>query len=62
MDASTAFALVLTDEPVVHSAVEAKGRQLDDRVTDFVTARYIFIPDGDGHVVTNVFHIDVEPL
>lgn len=62
MNASTAFALVLTDEPVVRSAVEAKGRQLNDGVTDFVAARYIFIPDGNGHVVTNVLHVDVEPL
>lgn len=62
MDASTAFALVLTDEPVINSAVDAKGRQLDDCVTDFVATRYIFIPDGDGHVITNVLHINVEPL
>jgi len=56
------FTLVVDLEPLINTAWNTESGQLDYSFSHLVTGYNILVPNRDGHVIADVFDVDVKPL
>ena len=62
VDLAGSLALVRYVEPLVEAGADAKSGQFGGHVSDQVAGCVVFVPDGEGNIVTDVFDIDMHDL